>query len=86
MVQKAGRCSKRWFLKALFQHLKKPGDTFTLTIFNENVRKMAQFLPNVNLSTASPDMLTEALLSMPDLQVTYDAAQKKLIDITTINI
>ena len=87
MVQKVPSCTKQWFLRILFQNLKKSGDTFSLSIYNENVEKITQFIPNeINLSTVSPDELTCALLSMPDVQVTYDDVQKKLIDVANIDI
>jgi hypothetical protein len=82
MVKKSGSGSKLWFLRLLFENVKKPSDTISLSIFNDNLTRIIEVLPEeVDLSTISPENLSIALLSMPQVQITYDTVTKKLIDV-----
>ena len=87
MVQKSGSGSKLWFLRLLFENLKKPSDTISLSIFNDNLTRIIEVLPEkVDLSTISPENLSIALLSMPQVKTTYDTVTKKLIDVSKITV
>ncbi|XP_028404097.1 uncharacterized protein LOC114526773 [Dendronephthya gigantea] len=87
MVKKSGSASKLWFLRLLFKNVKKPSDTISLSIFNDNLTRIVDYLPEeVDLTTISPEQLSIALLSMPQVQITYDIVTRKVIDVKEINI
>ena len=87
MIQKVSPENKRWFLRCLFADLKNEGETISLAIFNENVKAMVDLVPQpICLAHVAPDDLSDALLSIPDVKITYDSVAKKLIHIAEISI
>ena len=87
MLQKIAPANKRWFLRCLFANLINEEETISLAIFNENVKAMVDLIPQpICLSDVAPDDLSEALLSMPDVKITYDSVANKLINIANIGI
>jgi hypothetical protein len=74
-------------LRCLFANLINEEETISLAIFNENVKAMVDIIPQpICLSDVAPDDLSEALLSMPDVKITYDSVENKLINIANIGI
>ena len=87
MLQKIAPSSKRWFLRCLFANLNNETETISLAIFNENVKAMVGLVRGpICLSSVAPSDLGDALLSLPDVKITYDSVAKKLINITNINV
>ena len=87
MFQKTAPANKRWFLRCLFSNLRNETETISLVIFDENVKAMVNLVPEpICLASVAPNDLGDALLSMPDVNITYDSVAKKLISISNMSI
>ena len=86
MVQKSGSGNKLWFLRLLFENLKNLA-IISMSIFNDNLTRIIAVLPEeVDLCTISSEDLSIALLSMLQVQITYDTVTKKLIDVNEVTV
>ena len=79
-------------MRCLFSNLNIEDEIISLANFNENIQHLVDIIPQatatqtISLTDVSPDDLCEALLSMPDVKITYDSVAKKLISVAKIDI
>lgn len=82
LKQKETSCKSHWFAKVVFGNTQKPSDTVTLSVFNQ---QMGQLLTHsqekVNKDKATPNELTDAIVSLPQVNITYDAINNKLVEV-----
>lgn len=82
MVQNATNCNTQWFARLLFQNVQNTKDRIELSVFHNEVTKMIHLANDPkDMNTISADALTEILLCLDELQITYHAIQKKVITI-----
>lgn len=81
MVQNATNCNTQWFARLLFQNVQNTKDRIELSVFHEVTKMIDLANDPKDMNTISADALTEILLCLDELQITYHAIQKKVITI-----
>lgn len=84
MSQKLGTCKSQWYARIYFEKVGVPAQRLRLTAFNDVSSKL---LAICGLSqTSSEQELTEGVLEMNSVKITYDEQTNKLIDIDVVDI
>ena len=73
------RCSTSWYLR-LHMHIPESKQKLNLTVYHPAVEKIARLL-QVELQSVDNNTLTDSILEMDEVLITYDSATKKLTDI-----
>ena len=82
MKQKETSCKSHWFAKVVFGNTQKPSDTVTLSVFNQQIEQLlTHSQETINKDNATPDELTDAIISLPQVNITYDTINNKLAEV-----
>ena len=73
------RCSTSWYLRP-HMHIPESKQKLNLTVYHPAVEKIARLL-QVELQSVDNNTLTDSILEMDEVLITYDSATKKLTDI-----
>jgi hypothetical protein len=84
MSQKPGACKMQWYIRIYFEKVGVPEQRLRLTAFNDVSNKLLAIcdLPQ----TSSEEELTEGILELDSVFISYDEQTNKLIDIDVIDI
>lgn len=82
LKQKETSCKSHWFGKVVFGNTQKPSDTVTLSVFNQQIEQLlTHSQETINKDKATPDELTDAIISLPQVNITYDTINNKLVEV-----
>ena len=83
MMMRVTSCQPQWFSKVLFQNTQNINDKLALTLFHQEVDKLASFLPDVNPNIISEeDFIFYLLDNESSFYITYDTASNELIEVS----
>lgn len=84
MCQKLESCKMQWYVRICVEKVRVPEQRLRLTAFNDVSN---QLLEICNLPpTSSEEELTESILQLDTVLISFDEQTNKLIDITVVNI
>lgn len=82
MMMKVSSCEAQWFLKLIFQDNFKAAEKVSLTLFNQEVIKLCDLVPDINVKIISEDDLKLCLLDVEsNFSIKYDTSSNKLLDV-----
>lgn len=82
LKQKVTTCKSNWLINILFQNYAKPSEKIKLTLFNSQVSKLVEISgQKTDLHFKSQDDLTDLILELESIEVTYYVIKKILLDI-----
>ncbi|XP_028408819.1 uncharacterized protein LOC114531404 [Dendronephthya gigantea] len=85
MTTKLSMCKYQWFMRLLVQNAENTNERIHLSGFNSSVEKLAS-VSKIDLVQITEAELTEALLNLEMLQLSYDTRSKKILDIEKIDL
>ena len=85
MTQHVNTCTQHWFARIYVRNEDNQQNRIHLAAYNNIIRHLAAMSPPLNLTTCSEDELTEHILDIERLKITFDNIANKIIAVEKLS-